>query len=257
MELKLPLFADLDRICKPEAILATNTSSLPVTEIALRTGRPERVVGMHFFNPAPVMRLVEVIGTAHSTVTDEVADLARRIGKRPVVVGDKPGFVVNRLLLGYLNHACQVLDSGAASKEAIDTAMVVQAGLPMGPFALLDLIGLDTAYEICLRPAPRQRRPAPPIRAKILAELVGKGRLGRKSGGGFYDGKPETEEGFDAMVLLRPYLVDAIDMFTSGYASQDDIDEAMKLGCGYRSGPFETIGALRMRSLDSFPELEE
>ncbi|WP_061296864.1 3-hydroxyacyl-CoA dehydrogenase [Herbidospora cretacea] len=256
MELKLPLFADLDRICKPEAILATNTSSLPVTEIALRTGRPERVVGMHFFNPAPVMRLVEVVGTARSTVTGEVADLARRIGKRPVVVGDRPGFVVNRLLLGYLNHACQLLDQKAASKEAIDTAMVVQAGLPMGPFALLDLIGLDTALEICgvLHRDGGDPRHEP---AKILTELVGRGRLGRKSGGGFHDGEPEAEEGFDAMVLLRPYLVDAIDMFTSGYASQDDIDEAMKLGCGYRSGPFETIAALRMRSLDSFPELEE
>ncbi|GAB1820709.1 3-hydroxyacyl-CoA dehydrogenase [Herbidospora sp. RD11066] len=256
MELKLPLFAGLDRICKPSAILATNTSSLPVTEIALSTGRPERVVGMHFFNPAPVMKLVEVIGTPHSTVTAEVADLARRLGKHPVVVGDKPGFVVNRLLLGYLNHACQLLDSGVASKEAIDTAMVVQAGLPMGPFALLDLIGLDTAYEICgvLHRDGGDPRHEP---AQVLADLVKQGRLGRKSGGGFYDGKAEPEEGFDAMVLLRPYLVDAITMFTSGYASQDDIDQAMKLGCGYRSGPFETIGALRMRSLDSFPELEE
>ncbi|WP_066373306.1 3-hydroxyacyl-CoA dehydrogenase [Herbidospora mongoliensis] len=256
MELKLPLFADLDRICKPSAILATNTSSLSVTEIARQTGRPSQVVGMHFFNPAPVMKLVEVIGTAHSTVTDEVAALARRLGKHPVVVGDRPGFVVNRLLLGYLNHACRLLDHEVASKEAIDTAMVVQAGLPMGPFALLDLIGLDTAYEICLvlhRDGGDPRHEP----AKILADLVKEGRLGRKTGGGFYDGKPETEEGFDAMILLRPYLVDAIDMFTSGYASQDDIDEAMKLGCGYRSGPFETIGALRMRSLDSFPELEE
>ncbi|WP_328794440.1 3-hydroxyacyl-CoA dehydrogenase [Herbidospora solisilvae] len=256
MELKLPLFADLDRVCKPSAILATNTSSLSVTEIARHTGRPSRVVGMHFFNPAPVMRLVEVVGTADSTVTDDVAALARRIGKRPVVVGDRPGFVVNRLLLGYLNHACQLLDRGVASKEAIDTAMVVQAGLPMGPFVLLDLIGLDTAYEICgvLHRDGGDPRHEP---AKVLADLVARGRLGRKTGGGFYDGKPGTEEGFDAMVLLRPYLVDAVEMFRSGYASQDDIDEAMKLGCGYRSGPFETIAALRTRSLDDFPELEE
>ncbi|WP_062344233.1 3-hydroxyacyl-CoA dehydrogenase [Herbidospora yilanensis] len=256
MELKLPLFADLDRVCKPSAILATNTSSLPVTEIALATDRPSRVVGMHFFNPAPVMQLVEVVGTARSTVTGEVADLARRVGKRPVVVGDRPGFVVNRLLLGYLNHACLLLDQGVASKEAIDTAMVVQAGLPMGPFALLDLIGLDTAYEICgvLHRDSGDPRHEP---SRTLRNLVERGRLGRKTGGGFYDGKPGTEEGFDAMVLLRPYLVDAIEMFRSGYASQDDIDEAMKLGCGYRSGPFETVAALRTRSLDDFPELEE
>src|SRR4051794_27367371 len=124
LEFKRGLFADLDRICKPSAVLATNTSSLSVTAIAASTARPQRVIGMHFFNPAPVMKLVEVI---HTVVTDDglardIADLARRLGKTPVTIGDRSGFVVNRLLLGYLNHACALLESGLASRDDVDAA---------------------------------------------------------------------------------------------------------------------------------------
>ncbi|GAA2885475.1 hypothetical protein GCM10010517_49110 [Streptosporangium fragile] len=355
MEFKQALFTDLDRVCKPSAVLATNTSSLSVTAIAAGTTRPGRVIGMHFFNPAPVMRLVEVI---HTLVTEEglaaeVADLARRLGKTPVTVGDRAGFVVNRLLLPYLNHAALLLEGGMATRDGIDTAMRLGARLPMGPFALLDLIGLDTSYEVLsvLFQESRDRRHAP---APILRELVSAGLLGRKARGGFYptaDGGPEAAkppagkssahtvaflgEGGDAFgtrlaeagfkivpaedaeavialsstpvielaaglphperlvglhlvgervaevastvltapevaqaveglvriagrvpvackdraefvvdALLYPYLNDAVRMYESGYASADDIDTAMRLGCGYPAGPFETLDEL-------------
>ncbi|MFD0889425.1 3-hydroxyacyl-CoA dehydrogenase family protein, partial [Streptosporangium algeriense] len=190
MDFKRALFTDLDRICKPSAVLATNTSSLSVTEIAATTGRPGRVVGMHFFNPAPVMRLVEVVHTVvtEDGLADEIAALARRLGKTPVSVGDRAGFVVNRLLLTYLNHAAVLLENGLATRDGIDTAMKLGVGVPMGPFALLDLIGLDTSYEVMcvLFQETRDRRHAP---APILRELVTAGLLGRKTGAGFYDGE--------------------------------------------------------------------
>lgn len=196
MEFKRALFTDLDRVCKPSAVLATNTSSLSVTAIAACTTRPGRVVGMHFFNPAPVMRLVEVIHTllTEEGLAEEVAGLARRLGKSPVTVGDRAGFVVNRLLLPYLNHAAVLLESGLATRDGIDTAMRLGAGLPMGPFALLDLIGLDTSYEVMsvLFQESRDRRHAP---APILRELVSAGLLGRKTGGGFHTA---ADDGRDA-----------------------------------------------------------
>ncbi|GAA4595580.1 3-hydroxybutyryl-CoA dehydrogenase [Planotetraspora phitsanulokensis] len=370
MEYKRGLFSDLDRICKPSAVLATNTSSLSVTAIAATTSRPAQVVGMHFFNPAPVMRLVEVIGTVvtEDGLAGEIADLARRLGKTPVTVGDRAGFVVNRLLLGYLNHACGLLESGLASRDDIDAAMKLGLGLPMGPFTLLDLIGLDTSYEVCevLFRESRDPRHAP---APVLREFVTAGLLGRKTGRGFYsyaEGAPTVPEpgpraavsmvgivgsgpevaglvadldaaGFKATVaersdltpvadadvvvalsdrpvvelavrlshperlvglhlvgdrvaevastvltseevagavqdlvtvlrrtpvrcgdraemvvdaLLYPYLNDAVRMVDSGYATAGDIDDAMRLGCGYPAGPFEmldSIGLERVR----------
>jgi 3-hydroxybutyryl-CoA dehydrogenase len=188
LDLKRRLFADLDRICRPEAILATNTSSLSVTEIAVATQRPGQVLGMHFFNPAPVMKLVEVI---HTVVTDRevvtaVQELCARLGKTAVTVGDRAGFVANALLFGYLNDAVAMYEGGHASREDIDAAMRVGAGLPMGPLTLLDLIGLDTAYEILetlYRRGGRDRRHAP---APLLRQLVTAGMLGRKTGRGFY-----------------------------------------------------------------------
>lgn len=372
MDFKRTLFTELDRICKPSAVLATNTSSLSVTEIAATTGRPGRVVGMHFFNPAPVMKLVEVVHTVvtEDGLAEEVAALARRLGKTPVSVGDRAGFVVNRLLLTYLNHAAVMLENGLATREGIDTAMKLGVGVPMGPFALLDLIGLDTSYEVMcvLFQETRDRRHAP---APILRELVTAGLLGRKSGAGFYDGEaPPTppaagkptvtsvavlgegaeefaarlgDAGFKATTtqaatqadadatadatedadvvvalshtpvielaarlphprrlvglhlvgdrlaevastvltspeatcaveglakivgrvpvhckdraefvvdaLLYPYLNDAVRMYDSGYAGMDDIDAAMKLGCGYPAGPFETIDALGLETV--------
>ena len=187
-ELKQRVFAELDRVCRPDAILATNTSSLSVTAIAAPTRHPHRVVGMHFFNPAPVMRLVEVVTTvlAGDGIQASVADLARRLGKTPVQVGDRAGFVANALLLPYLNHAVTLLETGFASRTDIDAAATAGIGLPMGPLTLLDLIGLDTSLSIMevLREEFGGPRYAP---APLLRRLVAAGRTGRKSGRGLYE----------------------------------------------------------------------
>ncbi|BCL13621.1 3-hydroxyacyl-CoA dehydrogenase family protein [Micromonospora sagamiensis] len=188
LDLKRRLFADLDRVCKPEAILATNTSSLSVTEIAVATKRPDQVIGVHFFNPAPVMKLVEVVRTV-VTAPEVVADveaLCARLGKIGVTIGDRAGFIANHLLFGYLNQAIGMVEAHYATREDIDAAMKLGCGLPMGPLALLDLIGLDTAYEILdtmYRRGGRDRRHAP---VPLLRQMVTAGLLGRKSGRGFY-----------------------------------------------------------------------
>ncbi|MGZ4616527.1 MAG: 3-hydroxyacyl-CoA dehydrogenase family protein, partial [Actinomycetes bacterium] len=147
LDLKREVFAALDKICPPSTILATNTSSLSVTEISVATSRPSKVIGMHFFNPAPVLKLVEVVRTVVTApeVVEDIEALARRLGKTPVVIGDKAGFIANALLFGYLNHAVAMYDSRYASREDIDASMRLGCGYPMGPLALLDLIGLDTA----------------------------------------------------------------------------------------------------------------
>ena len=187
VDLKKEIFAALDRIVRPDALLATNTSSLAVTEIAVATANPRRVVGLHFFNPAPVLSFVEVIRTV---VTDEgvVADavgLVRRLGKQPVVVGDKAGFIANALLFGYLNHAVSMYETRYASREDIDAAMRLGCGLPMGPLALMDLIGLDTAYEI-LDTMYRQGRDRLHAPSPLIKQMVSAGLRGRKTGRGFY-----------------------------------------------------------------------
>ena len=187
LDLKREIFGELDSIVGPGAILATNTSSLSVTEISVATHDPRRVVGLHFFNPAPVQRFVEVVRTVVTDpdVTDAVTGLARRLGKQPVVVGDKAGFIANALLFGYLNHAVQMYEQKYATREDLDAAMTLGCGLPMGPLALLDLIGLDTAYEILdtMYKQGRDRLHAP---APLLKQMVVAGLRGRKSGRGFY-----------------------------------------------------------------------
>ena len=178
-------------------MLATNTSSLPVTEIAVATSDPKRVVGMHFFNPAPVQQFVEVIRTVITAddVFEDVKALAERLGKKPVVVGDKAGFIANALLFGYLNHAVSMVERRYATREDLDAAMRFGCGYPMGPLALLDLIGLDTAYEILdtMYKQGRDRLHAP---SPIIKQMVSAGLLGRKSGRGFYTyaapGSPEV-----------------------------------------------------------------
>jgi 3-hydroxybutyryl-CoA dehydrogenase len=187
MELKRAVFGELDLVCRPDAILATNTSSLSVTALAAGTRRPERVAGLHFFNPAPVMKLVEVVSTVLTAPgTGEVlAGLVRGLGKTPVQVGDRAGFVVNPLLQAYLNHAVRLLETGHATREDLDKAATSGVGLPMGPLALLDLIGLDTSLSILevLQAEFGGSRFTP---APLLRRLAEAGLTGRKSGRGFY-----------------------------------------------------------------------
>ncbi|MGW0431120.1 3-hydroxyacyl-CoA dehydrogenase family protein [Micromonospora sp. NPDC003197] len=188
LDLKQRIFGELDRICKPEAILATNTSSLSVTEISVATHRPNQVVGVHFFNPAPIMKLVEVIRTVvtEPEVVADVEALCARLGKVAVTINDRAGFIANALLFGYLNRAVGMFESRYASREDIDAAMKLGCGLPMGPLALMDLIGIDTAYEILdtmYRRGGRDRRHAP---VPLIKQMVTAGLLGRKSGRGFY-----------------------------------------------------------------------
>ncbi len=192
MDLKHAVFGELDAIVAPDAILASNTSSLSITAIAAATAYPERVVGMHFFNPAPILKLVEVITTPRTDpeVATAVAGLADALGKKPVVVGDRAGFVVNYLLFGYLNSAMRMLEHGHVSREDLDTAMRVGAGLPMGPLTLMDLIGLDVCDHIGEVIYTHSRNPlhAP---SAMLQQMVTCGQTGRKSGRGFYAyGKP-------------------------------------------------------------------
>ncbi len=207
LPIKQELFRQLDAIVGPDAILATNTSSLSVTEIGTATSRPGRVVGVHFFNPAPVQNLVEVIRTVvtEPDVLEEVAGLARSLGKTPVICGDKAGFIANALLFGYLNHACAMFEGRYASREDIDAAMRFGCGYPMGPLALLDLIGLDTAYEILdtMYKQGRDRLHAP---APMLKQMVTAGLLGRKSGRGFY-----TYEDDDSPVVVADALTPSAD----------------------------------------------
>lgn len=188
LALKRRVFAELDRVCPAATVLATNTSSLSVTEIAATTGRPERVVGMHFFNPAPVLTLVEVVRTVVTAdeVAAEVATLCDRLGKVGVTVRDRAGFIANRLLFGYLNRAVAMYEQGYAGREDLDAAMTRGAGLPMGPLTLMDLIGLDTCLEVLetvYHQGGHDRRHAP---APLLRQMVTAALLGRKAGAGFY-----------------------------------------------------------------------
>jgi len=188
LEMKQQLFKELDALLPPHAILATNTSSLPVIEMAVQTGRPSRVIGLHFFNPAPVMDLVELVKTV---VTDPDAleaasSFAQTLGKTPVVCQDRAGFIANVLLFPYLNNAARMLESGFATREDIDAAMQFGCGHPMGPLALLDLIGLDSTYEI-LDAMYRQFREPLYAPAPLIKQLVTAGFLGRKTSRGVYE----------------------------------------------------------------------
>jgi 3-hydroxybutyryl-CoA dehydrogenase len=197
-EIKKALIHDLDGIVRDDTVIATNTSSLSVTELSTANSRPGRVIGIHFFNPAPVQNLVEVVRTVvtEPDVLEDVAGLVRAVGKNPVVCGDKAGFIANTLLFGYLNHAVAMYEGKYASREDIDAAMRFGCGYPMGPLALLDLIGLDTAYEI-LETMYRQGRDRLHAPAPILKQMVTAGMLGRKSGRGFY-----TYEGTDSPAVV-------------------------------------------------------
>ena len=187
LEVKRLVFRELNDVVKPEAILATNTSTLSVIELAMETSRPDRVCGLHFFNPAPAMSLVEVVRPicASDETMAAVTEFVVACGKEPVNVKDQAGFVVNALLFPYLNNAIRLLEQGVATKEGIDIAMKGGCGFPMGPFALLDLVGLDTSLAILdalfAEFAEPNFSPRP-----LLRRMVSAGQLGRKSGSGFY-----------------------------------------------------------------------
>ncbi|MBV9403655.1 MAG: 3-hydroxybutyryl-CoA dehydrogenase [Candidatus Eremiobacteraeota bacterium] len=188
VDAKIKLFTQLDELLSPQAILCSNTSSLCIIEIAAATKRPDRVAGLHFFNPVPIMKLVEVvktIATSQQTV-DALYEFARGLGKEPILAKDTPGFVVNRLLVPYLLYAIRVYEEGLATREDIDKGMKLGCGYPMGPLELLDFVGLDTTYYIAQIMFDEFKDPmmAPPT---LLKRMVLAGQYGRKSGKGFYD----------------------------------------------------------------------
>jgi len=188
LEEKKATYAALDKVAKASAIFASNTSSLTVTQLAMATSRPARFVGLHFFNPVPVMKLVEVVRTllTEDAALAEIDEFCRAIGKTPVACKDNSGFIVNRLLVPYLLDAIRALEEGVGSVADIDEGMKLGCGYPMGPFQLLDFVGLDTTYFIAniMFEEYREKRFAPP---PLLKQMVQAGRLGRKSGRGFYD----------------------------------------------------------------------
>lgn len=256
--IKRDVFGDLDRICSPGTILATNTSSLSVTEIAALTGRPDKVVGLHFFNPAPVMKLAEVITTVSTSneTVDVVTEVAKRIGKTPIAVGDRAGFVANALLVPYINDAIKLYERKVASREEIDTAAQKAAGLPMGPLTLADMVGLDVCLAVMDVLWAEYKDPRY-VASPLLRRMVAAGHYGRKSGKGFYAGKggapePQPDGRFAQMVreeelldlgemLVAPQIDDAMRMLGDEYATAEDIDTAMRFGCGYPKGPTELL----------------
>jgi 3-hydroxybutyryl-CoA dehydrogenase len=198
-QVKRETYAELDKIVKPEAIFASNTSSLTITELSMATARPKQFVGLHFFNPVPLMKLVEVVRTI--LTSDESFDaafaFAKSLGKEAVKCTDNSGFIVNRLLVPYILDAIRAYEEGVGSIEDIDKAMVLGCGYPMGPFTLLDFVGLDTTYYIThvMFDEYREKRFAAPA---LLRKMVLAGRYGRKSGAGFYDYAGEKPVPFDA-----------------------------------------------------------
>jgi 3-hydroxybutyryl-CoA dehydrogenase len=194
LEEKKATYAALDKVVQPGAIFTSNTSSLTVTQLAMATSRPSRFVGLHFFNPVPVMKLVEVVRTllTDDSVLAEVDVFCRALGKTPVACKDNSGFIVNRLLVPYLLDAIRALEEGVGSVADIDEGMKLGCGYPMGPFQLLDFVGLDTTYFIAniMFEEYREKRFAPP---PLLKQMVQAGRLGRKSGRGFYDYAPAAK----------------------------------------------------------------
>ena len=246
LELKRQVWGEVSEHAKEEAILATNTSSLSITEIARSVDHPERFIGMHFFNPPTHMRLVEVI-PGEKTDRDTIAlvnEIPESLGKTSVrVKKDVVGFIVNRVLVTYLNEAAKLLDTGEWTKEQIDGAMQFSAKMPLGPFMLSDLIGLDIVYHV-LKVFEGEFGPyyGP---ARPIESLFNEKKLGRKTGEGFYsyEERPsvteEDGEDFDTDLLLRPFIQEAEKVVAEGIADEESVDTAMKLGGNIPKGPFE------------------
>jgi 3-hydroxybutyryl-CoA dehydrogenase len=264
LAIKKSIFRELEGVVKPDAILATNTSSLSVTDISTANLHPGRVIGVHFFNPAPVQEFVEIIRTVvtEEEVLEDVKSLVARLGKSPVVCGDRAGFIANTLLFGYLNHAASMYEAKFASREDIDAAMRFGCGYPMGPLALLDLIGLDTAYEILdtMYKQGRDRLHAP---TPILKQLVTAGFLGRKTGRGFYSyegpdshvvvADAHTPSADDKPQLLRP--ISSIGVVGTGTMATGIVEVFAKAGydvtyVGRSTAKVDAVRATIERSLD-------
>ena len=263
LDLKRAIFARMDEVCKPETILATNTSSLSVTEIAVATHRPGKVIGLHFFNPAPVMKLVEIIRSVvtEQDVVDDVEAFAQKLGKVDVTIGDRAGFIANALLFGYLNHAAAMYESRYATREDIDVAMTLGCGLPMGPLALIDLIGLDTSYEILdtMYQQTRNRLHAP---TPILKQMITAGLLGRKVGRGFYAydaaDSPTVVEDASApawVPVATPRRVERVGVVGSGVMATGIVEVLARGGydvtfVARSAGKAERVGAAAARSME-------
>jgi 3-hydroxybutyryl-CoA dehydrogenase len=257
MELKKQLFDTLDELLAPDAILATNTSALSVTELATGTGRPSQVVGLHWFNPAPVMGLVEVVKTVVTdpSVVEKVQELVGSVGKQAATAGDRAGFIANALLFGYLNNAVRMYESKYASREDIDAAMRFGCGHPMGPLALLDLIGLDSAYEILetMYAQSRDHRHAP---APLLKQYVTAGLLGRKTGRGLYTyAAPDSSEIVtdadtpSAATAASPRPVSTIGVIGTGTMATGIIEVCAKSGYDvvYRARGEDKVAAVQKK----------
>jgi 3-hydroxybutyryl-CoA dehydrogenase len=258
LEVKRALFAELDKLLPADAVLATNTSALSVTDLATSTDRPSRVVGLHWFNPAPVMDLVEVVRTVVTdpSVVEDVEALIATVGKSDVTVGDRAGFIANALLFGYLNNAVRMYEARYASREDIDAAMRFGTGHPMGPLALLDLIGLDSAYAI-LETMYRQSRDHRHAPAPLLKQYVSAGLLGRKSGRGIYTyaapGSPEvvadadTPRGAAVDAAARP--VRTIGVIGTGTMATGIIEVCAKRGYDvvFRARGEDKVAAVRKK----------
>ena len=255
LDVKKALFAELDGLLREDAVLATNTSALSVTDLATSTSRPSRVVGLHWFNPAPVMDLVEVVRTVVTdpSVVEDVEALVARVGKVDVTVGDRAGFIANALLFGYLNNAVRMYEARYASREDIDAAMRLGCGHPMGPLALLDLIGLDSAYEI-LETMYRQSRDHRHAPAPLLKQYVTAGLLGRKSGRGIYTyaapGSPEVVPDADspsAAPAGTPRPVSVVGVVGTGTMAVGIIDVCARSGYDvvFRARGEDKVAAVR------------
>ncbi len=248
MEIKKEVFSKIDAVAPAHCILATNTSSLSIDELASATGRPDKFIGMHYFSPVPAMKLLEIVlGEKTSEDTINVAKaVGGKQGKKTVLAKNSPGFIVNRLLMPVMREAILMLERGEATKEEIDTAMVGIGKAPAGPFALGDFVGLDIAFNAmstlyreigdCFKPP------------ETLAKLVGAGHIGMKSKKGFYDyategSEPEAPKGADANWIVErlnmPAIREAMILVDDEIANKEDIDMAMKLGASWPMGPFE------------------
>ena len=249
IDLKKKVWGEVSANARGDAVLATNTSSLSITRIAEAVSNPERFLGMHFFNPPTHMRLVEVIPGEKTgpEAIESVKGVSEKLGKTPVVVKkDVVGFIVNRVLITYLNEATKLLETGDYTRDQIDSAMQYKAGMPLGPFMLSDLIGLDIVHHI-LKVFEENLSPeyAP---AETIVKLYDEKKLGRKTREGFYSyvERPsvpeEAGEGFDPELLLKTLIEEAEKVVAEGIADEESVDTAMKLGANLPKGPFEMKG---------------